>query len=972
MTMEPAAELPEIPLASSLEQEPMGKAPPAGLDGSCPSMFNGIIPENSRVPSTSEVKGQEAAQWTECLNAEHSCFSEELKLALQSDRQFVRSYTYTSDDSSSVGDSSPSSSTNLAESDELSSEKNEGRMTLWAGTYRAPDGSPSARDGAEQQQCPRAGPASSSRVRVAKTVQSSSNVKWVNSSSRKLPRMKKCQRTQKQKEQMQRLRRAREAVIRRKCAPQWIGSSSDGASSSNSEVDEVIACDNGQANHQDPLDPMDEDDVLVIEPLTSSTLPVSEEVNITSSDSEVEIINVVDDERPSVSGTWISHTVKKAAGSRLHAPPGHQTTSAEVVDLTLDDNDTLTVLGDLPPDDSLSSPEIVQPDLAKDAPSGVSLSVNIAATNLPCASFSATAACTSTVTLAASHMVSGEMAITSGSTMSPPCQHQRASKYAACCSQRCRCNSTRLGSHRPCPAHSYFQQYHMDQVQGQAYQAQYSQPHHLHSHTQFLNHQSHQSWAHQPQLHFPPSEFQHIQQGRSVLSSTSLRVGETSVSQENQTSSCDLTNLVEDVDAVEAAQKSSGQAPSWHPHNSQEMEVNGNQSSTAHPRATQTPTVLSPTLWHSPPVEDSAFSRALARPTPTTQAANLSCQPLTSTSYPIARPVPSYHSRMQPGLSTTYRPTTSQQLPTVPASQQPVPPLHMVPFQQPPLAAPPLLMSTPLVPASTPQQQQQQQCSVYQQQQQCSVYQQQQQQCSVYQQQQQCSVYQQQQQCSVYQYQQQQQCSVYQQQQQCSVYQQQQQCSVYQQRGPEIQRNHWMETVREERVTSNFPQYHSGHVHLHRYQLVPPRLHLVSMATPSIPVVMPDIFMHPHLQVFPHHGLRGMQSHVTMQRGYQDLLHLEDQFSDLNHGASQSTIERYTFLHKYEKRTLETCEEGKEASEVEEKCTICLSPLEEGEDVRRLPCMHLFHQICVDQWLATSKKCPICRVDIEAQLPVDT
>ncbi|XP_038633694.1 E3 ubiquitin-protein ligase Arkadia-like [Scyliorhinus canicula] len=784
--------------------------------------------------------------------------------------------------------------------------------------------------------------------------------------------MKKCQRTQKQKEQIQRVRKAREAVIRRKCAPQWIGSSSEGGSSSNSELDEVITCDNGQANHQDHLDPMDEDDVLVVEPLTSSALPVSEEVNITSSDSEVEIINVVDDERPSVSGTWIGHTVKKPASSRLQAPPGHQTTSAEVVDLTLDDNDTLTVLGDLPPDDSLSSPEIVQSDLVKEPPSGVSLSVDIA-TNLPCASFSATAACTSTVTLAASHMVSGEMAMTSGSAMSPSCQHQRASKYASCCSQRCRCSSTRPGSHRPCPAHSYFQQYHMEQVQGQTYQAEYSQPHHLHSHTQFLN-QSHLAWTHQSHPHFPPSEFQHVQQGRpqSMLSTISLQVGETSADQENQASSCDLTNLVEDVDGVEDAEKTSAQTPSWHAHNSEEMEVNGNRSALAQPRATQTPTVLSPTLWHTPPNDDSAFSRALTRPTPTTQAASLSCQPPTSTSYPIARPVPSYHARIQPGLSTTYRPTSSQQLPTVPTSQQPVPPLHIVPFQQPPLAASSVLMNTPLVPASTPQQQPQQQCSVYQQQQQCSVYQQQQQQCSVYQQQQQCSVYQQQQQCSVYQYQQQQQCSVYQQQQQCSVYQQQQQCSVYQQRGPEIQRNHWMETVREERVTSNFPQYHSGHVHLHRYQLVPPRLHLVSMATPSIPVVMPDIFVHPHLQVFPHHGLQGMQSHVTMHRGYQDLLHLEDQFSDLNHGATQSTIERYTFLHKYEKRTLETCTEGKEASEVEEKCTICLSPLEEGEDVRRLPCMHLFHQICVDQWLATSKKCPICRVDIEAQLPVDT
>lgn len=34
--------------------------------------------------------------------------------------------------------------------------------------------------------------------------------------------------------------------------------------------------------------------------------------------------------------------------------------------------------------------------------------------------------------------------------------------------------------------------------------------------------------------------------------------------------------------------------------------------------------------------------------------------------------------------------------------------------------------------------------------------------------------------------------------------------------------------------------------------------------------------------------------------------------------------------------------------------------------------MHLFHQGCVDQWLATSRKCPICRVDIETQLNPDS
>lgn len=949
LTMEPTAELPEIPLASSTEQELKGTTPPAGLDGSCPLPYNGIIQDSNQVPLSPEVKEQQPVQWMECLNPEHSSFSKELKLALQTDRHLVRSYTYTSDDSSSAGETSPSSSINLAESDELLSEKNEGRMMMWTGTDRVPDASPPERIGGEHQESV-AGAASSSGAQDVKS--SRSNVKAVSSSSRKLPRLKKCQRTQKQKDQMQRIRRSREVVIRRKCTPQWIGSSSDGGSSSNSELDEVITCDNDQANHQEPLDPMDEDDILVVEPLPGSSLPVSEEVNITSSDSEVEIINIVDDERPSVSGAWTGRTVKKLTPSNVQAPPGHRTTSAEVVDLTLDDNDPLTVQGEHPLDDSLSSPEIVQPGLSIDASSGISLPVNVSATNILSTSFSSTASRTSTVSSEASHRTLGEMPITASTTslMSTSCQHQRTSKYTACCTQRCLCRSTRLVSHQTRPAQSYFQQYHIGHVQGQVYQAQCSQPQHLHSHSQFLNHQSHQTWAHQPYPQFPPLGFQHVQQGnsQSMLSSVSPQAGDTTANQENQAPLCDLTNTAEDVEGVEAAQKSSAQVSSWHAHSSQEMEVNGNQP----------PTVLSPILWHShgsplnegngsqpgadkhgtvqsptciisawqessiQPSEvrriqsDSAFSSALSRPTPSTQAASQACQPARSTSYPIARPVPSYHGRMQHGLLTTYRPNASQQLPTLPTSHQPVPPLHLVPFQQPPLTATPVLMNTPLAPPSTPPQQQQQ-CAVYQ-------------------------------------------------------YQQQQQCSVYQQRGPEIQRNHWMETVREERVTSNFPQYHSGHVHLHRYQLVPPRLHLLSMAPPSVPMVIPDIFIHPHLQVFPQHGLRGMQSHVMVHRGYQDLLHLEDQFSDLNHGATQNTIERYTFLHKYEKRTLETNEDGKEALEVEEKCTICLSPLEEGEDVRRLPCMHLFHQICVDQWLATSKKCPICRVDIEAQLPVET
>ncbi|KAJ8343522.1 hypothetical protein SKAU_G00308510 [Synaphobranchus kaupii] len=159
--------------------------------------------------------------------------------------------------------------------------------------------------------------------------------------------------------------------------------------------------------------------------------------------------------------------------------------------------------------------------------------------------------------------------------------------------------------------------------------------------------------------------------------------------------------------------------------------------------------------------------------------------------------------------------------------------------------------------------------------------------------------------------------------------------------------------------------YPSGHLHPHLpHYHPPPRLHH-----------FPITFMHTGISEVTYPHIRYISSRMTgFGRTYEDLLHLEERLGTVNRGASQGTIERCTYPHKYRKRKLHGKQEEDEGPEedTEEKCTICLSILEEGEDVRRLPCMHLFHQLCVDQWLLTNKKCPICRVDIEAQLSAES
>ncbi|KAJ1990519.1 hypothetical protein H4R33_001697 [Dimargaris cristalligena] len=48
-----------------------------------------------------------------------------------------------------------------------------------------------------------------------------------------------------------------------------------------------------------------------------------------------------------------------------------------------------------------------------------------------------------------------------------------------------------------------------------------------------------------------------------------------------------------------------------------------------------------------------------------------------------------------------------------------------------------------------------------------------------------------------------------------------------------------------------------------------------------------------------------------------------------------------------------------------ETCSVCIDDIEKGQKIRQLPCFHIFHVECIDQWLLEkSSACPLCKFDV--------
>ena len=47
------------------------------------------------------------------------------------------------------------------------------------------------------------------------------------------------------------------------------------------------------------------------------------------------------------------------------------------------------------------------------------------------------------------------------------------------------------------------------------------------------------------------------------------------------------------------------------------------------------------------------------------------------------------------------------------------------------------------------------------------------------------------------------------------------------------------------------------------------------------------------------------------------------------------------------------------------QCTICMEEFKNGDELRRLNCLHIFHKNCIDPWLKKNGFCPIDKVCVE-------
>ncbi|KAL5012205.1 hypothetical protein ScPMuIL_010756 [Solemya velum] len=106
---------------------------------------------------------------------------------------------------------------------------------------------------------------------------------------------------------------------------------------------------------------------------------------------------------------------------------------------------------------------------------------------------------------------------------------------------------------------------------------------------------------------------------------------------------------------------------------------------------------------------------------------------------------------------------------------------------------------------------------------------------------------------------------------------------------------------------------------------------------------------------------RGRHADLTEQNILADDLNLDD-YETCWEVAEMLGDVKTLGLREEELSNLPVHEFHDGASNVTEtECRVCLNSFRSSERVRTLPCLHFFHQRCIDKWLKMNAICPVCR-----------
>jgi hypothetical protein len=102
---------------------------------------------------------------------------------------------------------------------------------------------------------------------------------------------------------------------------------------------------------------------------------------------------------------------------------------------------------------------------------------------------------------------------------------------------------------------------------------------------------------------------------------------------------------------------------------------------------------------------------------------------------------------------------------------------------------------------------------------------------------------------------------------------------------------------------------------------------------------------------------------IDMRTSVEDLYNLLNFLQNVMNGDIQQPMEDITVTT--DKNSLDKIQTLKITKNMNERCTICMDDMKEGEDYYNLTCKHIFHIDCIKEYLLNyNHMCPLCKEEI--------